>query len=141
MFMQSSIGAVEIRRNVQTDNISIVEIDEDVYSSIEYDRYINNLVSRLDEDMRDYMLLEQRFIDAIRESLEFQEFSSTVKPKITLENFEKLEKCDEITNCSICFENMKDNIKLKCNHIYCTGCIKKWLTERSDTCPTCREKI
>jgi len=65
----------------------------------------------------------------------------TAEISVNYKNFEKLEKCNDITNCSICFENMKDNIKLKCDHIYCSECIKKWLTERSNTCPTCRTEI
>lgn len=137
MFMQSSVGAVEIRRNIQTDNISIVEVDEDTYSSREYDNYINHLVSTLNEDLENYMFLEAALVDAINESIQL----SNAKPRITLEKFEKLEKCNDITNCSICFENIKDNVKLKCGHIYCSVCIKKWLTERSNTCPTCREEI
>lgn len=137
MFMQSSVGAVEIRRNIQTDNISLVEVDEDTYSSREYDNYINHLVSTLNEDLENYMFLEAALVDAINESIQL----SNAKPRITLEKFEKLEKCNDITNCSICFENIKDNVKLKCGHIYCSVCIKKWLTERSNTCPTCREEI
>jgi hypothetical protein len=135
--MQSSVGAVEIRRNIQTDNISLVEVDEDTYSSREYDNYINHLVSTLNEDLENYMFLEAALVDAINESIQL----SNAKPRITLEKFEKLEKCNDITNCSICFENIKDNVKLKCGHIYCSVCIKKWLTERSNTCPTCREEI
>jgi len=139
MFMQSSVGAVQIRRNNQTDNISLVEVeaDDDIYSSREYDIYMEELVSSLNRDMENYMFLETALINAINESIQL----SNVKPKITVENFEKLEKCNDITNCSICFENIKDNVKLNCGHIYCSVCIKKWLTERSNTCPTCRAEI
>jgi antitoxin component HigA of HigAB toxin-antitoxin module len=142
MFMQSSIGAVEVRRDNQTDHISIREVDENTYSTREYDHYMNTVIARMQEDMENYLLIERSLIDDITAAIVIsQEMHERAKPKITIENFEKLEKCNEITNCSICFENMKDNIKLKCDHIYCSECIKKWLTERSNTCPTCRAEI
>mgnify|MGYP006100962121 FL=1 len=142
MFMQSSIGAVEVRRDNQTDHISIREVDENTYSTREYDHYMNTVIARIQEDMENYLLMERSLIDEISAAIVIsQEMHERAKPKITIENFEKLEKCNEITNCSICFENMKDNIKLKCEHIYCSECIKKWLTERSNTCPTCRAEI
>jgi len=142
MFMQSSIGAVEVRRDNQTDHISIREVDENTYSTREYDHYMNTVIARMQEDMENYLLIERSLIDDITAAIVIsQEMHERAKPKITIENFEKLEKCNDITNCSICFENMKDNIKLKCDHIYCSECIKKWLTERSNTCPTCRAEI
>ncbi len=63
------------------------------------------------------------------------------KVKLTEDEFKNLETCSDVTNCAICFENKKSNIKLKCNHIFCKTCIKKWLTEKSNTCPTCRTEI
>ena len=44
--------------------------------------------------------------------------------------------------CSICLENFNDNekiIKLNCNHMFHTGCIKLWI-ENNNTCPLCRTK-
>jgi len=38
-------------------------------------------------------------------------------------------------------ENKKLNVQLKCNHTFCKTCIKKWLTEKSNTCPTCRTEV
>jgi len=63
------------------------------------------------------------------------------KHTLTEDEFKNLETCSNITNCAICMDNKKMNIKLKCNHIFCKGCIKKWLTEKSNTCPNCRIEI
>ena len=53
---------------------------------------------------------------------------------ITLKNTDNLE-------CSICYENKTNNVKLiKCNHIFCELCIKKWLLNNI-TCPICRVKL
>lgn len=63
------------------------------------------------------------------------------KNKLSEDEFINLETCSELTNCAICMENKKMNVKLKCNHIFCKTCIKKWLTEKSNTCPNCRTEI
>ena len=146
MFMQSNLGAYEVRRDDQTNQVSIEPITHDEYysrtteqySSLEYDDYIYDLLDNLTYDINTFFST-QRVIHMLNQSL-LQE-NSIVKPKVSLENFERLEKCNEVTNCCICFENMEDNIKLNCEHIYCNSCIKKWLTEKSNTCPTCREEI
>ena len=45
------------------------------------------------------------------------------KHKLSIDEFKNLEICTEITNCAICMENKKSNIKLKCQHIFCNNCI------------------
>ena len=57
------------------------------------------------------------------------------------EEFNKLETVNELSNCSICYDNKLLNVKLSCKHLFCKGRIKKWLTEKSNTCPTCRTEI
>lgn len=46
--------------------------------------------------------------------------------------------------CVICtdeFEN-SDTVKaLKCGHVYHCSCLEKWLCERADTCPICRQTV
>jgi len=45
--------------------------------------------------------------------------------------------------CPICFEIFKKGIiciKLQCNHIYHSTCIKKWF-KNNNTCPKCRYKV
>ena len=141
MYMQSSVGAVEIRGG-NDSGISVVRLSDSEYERREYERrqyeqHMSNLINSLTIDINTFFSLESLMVRrAIEESLKEVE-----KPKISLESFQRLEKCKDISNCSICFENMKDNIKLNCNHIYCENCIKKWLTERSNTCPTCRIEI
>lgn len=63
------------------------------------------------------------------------------KPKLSEDEFKNLETCNFTTECVICMENKKCNVKLKCSHIFCKVCIKKWLTENSNTCPICRTDI
>ena len=146
MFMQSNLGSYEVRRNSQTNEVSIVPISQEEYYnrtrnlySTDHDDYIQDVIGNLtyEYDINTFFSV-QRIINAINRNI-LQEAS--VKPKVSLENFEKLEKCNKVTDCGICFENMKDNIKLNCDHIYCNRCIKKWLTEKSNTCPTCRKEI
>ena len=137
MFIQSSIGAVETRGGDGRDGISIVRLSDSEYAHREYEHHINNLINSITVDINTFFSIETVMVRmAIEDSLKEAE-----KPKMSLQSFEKLEKCKDISNCSICFENMNDNIKLNCNHIYCENCIKKWLTEKSNTCPICRTEI
>ena len=48
---------------------------------------------------------------------------------------------NEKADCAVCLEELKNGAnvtKLKCGHMYCTGCIEKWLSS-SITCPYCRQ--
>jgi len=143
--MQSNVGAYEVRRDSQTNEVSIVPITQEEYSnrtrihiSEEYDDFMQDIISNLTHDINAIFSV-QRVLNVLNSTI--NQDSSSVKPKVSLENFEKLEKTNEDTNCGICFENMIDNIKLNCEHVYCNRCIKKWLTEKSNTCPTCRKEI
>ena len=145
MFMQSNVGAYEVRRDSQTNEVSIVPITREEYSnrtrihiSEEYDDFMQDIISNLTQDINAIFSV-QRVLNVLNSTI--NQDSSYVKPKVSLENFEKLKKTNEATNCGICFENMIDNIKLNCDHVYCNRCIKKWLTEKSNTCPTCRKEI
>ena len=56
------------------------------------------------------------------------------------ENYDIIFHKDE--ECSICLEEFttdKKIIKLNCNHIFHTDCIKLWI-ENNNTCPLCRTK-
>tara|TARA_B100000686_G_C16590397_1_gene863007 strand:- start:32 stop:466 length:435 start_codon:yes stop_codon:yes gene_type:complete len=142
--MQSNIGTYEVRRDPLTSELSITAMSQSEYSlrrgeQFSYDNNINirDMIAEFDSIHTFFSV--QRVIEMIN-NMELTT-SNISKPTISNENFERLEKCNELTNCSICFENMKDNIKLNCEHIYCNRCIKKWLTEKSNTCPTCRKEI
>jgi hypothetical protein len=63
------------------------------------------------------------------------------KDTLTKEEIENLEKFEVLSNCPICMEETDKNIKLNCNHIFCSLCIEKWLLDKSNTCPTCRVKV
>ena len=141
MFMQSNVGAYEVSRDPLTSELSINEMsDSEYYIRLEEQFVDNSFFDMIAEfDSIHTFFSVQRVIEMIN-NIDIQQHNNS-KSIISNENFEKLEKCNELTNCSICFENMKDNIKLKCDHVYCNRCIKKWLTEKSNTCPTCRKEI
>ena len=60
---------------------------------------------------------------------------------LTDDQFNELKYNEDLSNCFICMENKKLNIQLACKHTFCKTCIKKWLTEKSNTCPTCRTSV
>ncbi len=142
MFMQSNIGAYEVRRDPVSEELLIAPISqyEFINRQREQDLTNNNLFQMIEEfDSIHTFFSVQRVIEMI--NIMEGTASNISKPTISIENFEKLEKCNDVTDCSICFENKKENIKLNCEHIFCNRCIKKWLTEKSNTCPTCRKEI
>lgn len=89
------------------------------------------------------------------------EFLTTeVKPQNNL-NSDDLNKLEEITyqdlsmqcqnlsnkECAICLCNLKEDYKnhkyvlLECYHIYHSKCIKPYLEEYNNCCPTCRKVV
>ena len=51
--------------------------------------------------------------------------------------------CTE-TPCSICqneFRVRQYVRQLPCQHMFCSGCVSKWVTEHSATCPVCRASL
>lgn len=49
-----------------------------------------------------------------------------------------LTKCDY--KCIICYEEQEDPVALRCGHIFCYKCIKRWISDHS-TCPLCRTQF
>ena len=66
-----------------------------------------------------------------------------VRKKLVLSKnqVDSLEKCESLMQCPICMEETDKNIKLPCNHVFCTACIEKWLCKNTNTCPNCRINV
>ena len=46
--------------------------------------------------------------------------------------------------CPICFRVFKPNLhvrRMPCGHVYCSGCISKWVCGSSASCPVCRSQF
>ena len=48
--------------------------------------------------------------------------------------------------CSICLDVFTSRTRryvrrLPCGHVFCSGCIERWITRQSATCPTCRKPL
>ena len=121
MMMESSIGTIIFTAD-DDENFNLVRIDTDGSHAPILHPYIISITHSI-------IIGELNFLEKQNKNI------------VSEESFKKLESCNEISNCAICFENKKLNIKLKCGHIFCKPCIKKWLTQRSNTCPTCRLNI
>lgn len=106
---------------------------------------VSNNNSNIIVEVPEEQILHPLFI-ALTHSLVLGEDLMSLDPepeklKLSEEEFNKLETINELSLCSICYDNKLLNIKLKCEHLFCKGCIKKWLTEKANTCPTCRTEI
>lgn len=49
-----------------------------------------------------------------------------------------ISKCNY--KCIICYETQEDPVALRCGHIFCYKCIKRWISDHS-TCPLCRSQF
>ena len=130
MWMSSNVRTLYVTRN-ENNILSMNEIDPSEIPRLEpiqEDVFLHPLLVALSHSL--YIGEEIYIMDLSEE-----------KNKLTEDEFNNLETCSNITNCVICMENNKSNIKLKCDHIFCKNCIKKWLTEKSNTCPNCRIEI
>ena len=144
--MSSNIRTLMVRRNNNNNNVSVEEIDESEIPFIDFDDGRIEIMSTSNSsfNVRDDIILHPILVALTHSMMVGDGLPMDLdeeKNKLTEDEFKNLETCSEITNCVICMENKKMNIKLKCNHIFCKGCIKKWLTEKSNTCPNCRMEI
>ena len=50
---------------------------------------------------------------------------------------------DGLFDCNICLEPASDPVVTMCGHLYCWGCLYKWLRVRNDqpTCPICKTEV
>ncbi len=66
-----------------------------------------------------------------------------IEIKIQIEKIEDLAeriKSLSTNNCIICMDTVKNPIMLECTHLFCGGCIMKWI-EKNSNCPYCRTAI
>jgi len=132
MYMSSNVGSVAYSSR---EGIFSVPEDQRVYyfqpMSIDIDT---------DEDIIHPLLIALSHSLILGEDIRNTTTEET-KKTLTEDQFNELNFNQELSNCCICMENKKLNIRLKCNHTFCKTCIKKWLTEKSNTCPTCRTEV
>lgn len=43
--------------------------------------------------------------------------------------------------CSICTDVLEEPVQGSCEHMFCSGCIEKWLSSNPKKCPVCRDKM
>ena len=47
---------------------------------------------------------------------------------------------EEVTECVICMQRIKDKVLTPCNHEFCRECIYQWVVKKHN-CPLCRQQI
>jgi hypothetical protein len=126
MWMSSNVRTIVVTRDSE-NQLLLNEVDPSEVPQPENEVFLHPLLMAITHNM----ILGENYVMNMDEE----------KNKLTEDEFKNLETCSDVTNCAICMDNKKLNIKLKCDHIFCKGCIKKWLTEKSNTCPNCRIEI
>lgn len=131
MWMTSNVRTLIVSRD-ENNTVSIDEVDPSEIPQQRQDTHVMFHMPPLLLALTQALVIGEDYY-----GIDFEE----EKHKLSEEQFQELKTCSEVTNCAICMDNKKMNIKLKCNHIFCKQCIKKWLTEKSNTCPNCRQVI
>lgn len=132
MYMSSNIGSVAYSSR---EGIFSVPEEQRIY----YFQPVT-IDIQTDEDILHPLLLALSHSLILGEDIRATNTEET-KKTLSEDQFNALNFNQELSNCCICMENKKLNVQLKCNHTFCKTCIKKWLTEKSNTCPTCRTEV
>jgi len=72
----------------------------------------------------------------------FKKLLADTSKKIQIKEPQKTEdKYHELDECPICLEeNIKNGIKLTCNHMFCQSCIDTMIEGKDNKCPLCRRE-
>ena len=160
LFMRSSIRNVGLVDNTLVDlppdelaNLPD-EFDTDLYELVTlsdetHDFISEELPEELPEELHYEFQNELRdnpstlFILRFRGNTYYYLNEEPVRKKLVLSKnqVDSLEKCESLMQCPICMEETDKNIKLPCNHVFCTACIEKWLCKNTNTCPNCRINV
>ena len=57
-----------------------------------------------------------------------------------IDNLKQRLTCLDEKTCSICYDNFNNPIMLPCTHVFCGGCLLKWM-QTGNACPECRTII
>lgn len=57
-----------------------------------------------------------------------------------IDNLKQRLTCLDQQTCSICYDNFTNPIMLPCTHVFCGGCLLKWM-QNGNACPECRSVI
>jgi hypothetical protein len=89
----------------------------------------------IESDEDDYDLEEDEDLMMIEE----ETTSFIPAAKSCLEEL-KMVKAEEITKCTICFEDVNVGVSLPCSHMFHMNCIQDWLVI-GHCCPLCRFQL
>jgi hypothetical protein len=123
--------------NTEINNNELIEEDNFLLDNEYTYNDIPDLINITYELPSIFNYLEDNIIIALND----EEFNNLDKIKykedsLYIENTNK--------ECLICLDNFVENdeiIKIKCNHIFHTNCIKQWLCKESNKCPICRIEV
>lgn len=120
----------------ETDSEELVTLSDETYDFSE--ELPEELHYEFQNELRDNP--STLFILRFRGNTYYYLNEEPVRKKLVLSKnqVDSLEKCESLMHCPICMEETDKNIKLPCNHVFCTACIEKWLCKNTNTCPNCR---
>jgi DNA repair protein RAD5 len=91
-----------------------------------------NKLENLDTTNQAFHMLKKSYENYITESKYFLSMLEKINDDTLLDETEK--------NCTICLEEMTKGSITKCGHVFCTDCLKNWLTFHKN-CPMCKKEL
>ena len=71
--------------------------------------------------------------------------SAELERMAPLQGFRKsFVRAKDNSQCPICFRHFKPNLhvrRMPCGHVFCSGCISRWVCRSSASCPVCRSEF
>ena len=107
-------------------------------SSSMYDDELKERQERKKREYEENVLFEQQIREIFNQQLKLREEQTLTK--LEFEELPHAEYNGTLT-CAICIETFKkgDNyVILPCGHMFHKNCVETWLTNKKNTCPTCR---
>ncbi|WJX36862.1 hypothetical protein P8452_24697 [Trifolium repens] len=115
------------------DDVEIIDIEEEEEEEEEEDNGLIHEVIEIESDEDDYDLEEDLMM------IEEETMRFIPAAKSCLEEL-KMVKAEEITKCTICFEDVNVGVSLPCSHMFHMNCIQDWLVI-GHCCPLCRFQL
>jgi len=109
----------------------------------------DNIIELISKELRKELRNKERERDFINDLDIPNEDKQQKLKKLNIEIENQQNKINDLTerikslsnnNCIICMDNVKNPIMLECTHLFCGGCVMKWI-DKNSSCPYCRTPI
>ena len=133
--------------NLLPTNMDVLNEPYDIFEEEQYDRIDEELERATVISSRITIISEMRITCLVprSSSLLFNNIKNRIKERVNINSPTEFSYIIDYSSkkheCSICLdEKDKDIFKTNCGHIFCSGCMERWL-KTNINCPYCRSTV